>query len=149
MNACWHPDPEKRPQFKEIVKRIERAQKARIFDTQDREEATTFGNKGATSLSTPPHMCCTYLSSVRAVQIELSELEVGQQIGHGTLCKYVPPTAELLGTGYLTSYFFSPECTRLFGRPRTRAWHSKRSTVPIWSPRSSPTSSANCGSPGK
>lgn len=66
MNACWHPDPEKRPQFKEIVKRIERAQKARIFDAQDREEATTFGNK---------------------VQIELSELEVGQQIGHGTLCK--------------------------------------------------------------
>jgi hypothetical protein len=54
MNACWHPDPEKRPQFKEIVKRIERAQKARIFDAQDREEATTFGNKGATSLSPPP-----------------------------------------------------------------------------------------------
>lgn len=57
MNACWHPDPEKRPQFKEIVKRIERAQKARIFDAQDREEATTFGNKGMTFSPPFSYMC--------------------------------------------------------------------------------------------
>jgi hypothetical protein len=69
MNACWHPDPEKRPQFKEIVKRIERAQKARIFDTQDREEATTFGNKGAIS---PPPPICAVLTSLLFAQYKSS-----------------------------------------------------------------------------
>jgi hypothetical protein len=93
MRDCWHPDPEKRPQFKEIVKRIERAQKGRIFDERDRDEATTFGNKG--SLLTENATVALILLAllivpffIYAVQIALSELEVGQQIGYGTLCKY-------------------------------------------------------------
>jgi hypothetical protein len=72
-------------------------------------------------------MCCTYLSSVRAVQIELSELEVGQQIGHGTLCKYVPPKATLVLwqlTGYLTY-------TVLFRRVHKALWKAKNQNVAL------------------
>lgn len=68
-------------------------------------------------------MCCTYLSSVRAVQIELSELEVGQQIGHGTLCKYAPLKSRASGTGNLTSCF-SP-------RVHKALWKAKNQNVAL------------------
>jgi hypothetical protein len=87
MVACWHPEPDKRPTFKEIVKRIARIQRSGVFDIQDRDEATTFGSKGRILDSEITGRGGAEFTLYPLVSIELSELEVGQQLGLGTLCK--------------------------------------------------------------
>lgn len=48
MGACWHNEPERRPTFKEVVRRLERIHKTKAFEAHDMAEASTFGGKGRT-----------------------------------------------------------------------------------------------------
>ena len=50
MARCWSQDPQARPSFPQIVKKLERFRKAEIFAELDKEEAAGFGVKGTSCL---------------------------------------------------------------------------------------------------
>lgn len=82
MRGCWHNDPEKRPKFKKIVKKLEVCHRNRILDELDRTEAAAFSAKGKYS---PFQESISH--ALHTVRIPLDDLEIGQVIGTGALCK--------------------------------------------------------------